>query len=63
VRHQRKVGPFTERTVFTQSHHFTAMQYRGRGALMTKAVLGVIGGSGLYDLRGLDEKMRQKARI
>ena len=30
---------------------------------MTKAVVGVIGGSGLYDLRGLDEKMRQKARI
>jgi len=48
--------------VFTQSHNFTAMQYRERGALTTKAVVGVIGGSGLYDRRGL-EKMRQKARI
>src|SRR3979411_545809 len=30
-----------------------------RGALMTKAVLGIIGGSGIYDLPGL-EKVRQR---
>src|SRR5262249_59035917 len=48
------------RSVRGQSRYCDLAQSGLTGIVMTKAVLGVIGGSGIYDLPGL-EKVRQRA--